>query len=66
MTEPTASGSRSRPLEGFAGAYIATATAAAAVTAATVVSVAALPAAVLASWRRVLPPRRRATSPAAG
>jgi hypothetical protein len=51
--------SRSRPLEGFADAYIATATATATVTAATVLSMAALPAAVLASWRRVLPTRRR-------
>jgi hypothetical protein len=51
--------SRSRPLEGFADAYIATATATATVTAATVLSMAALPAAVLASWRGVLSPRRR-------
>jgi hypothetical protein len=57
MTEPNAS--HSRPLERFADAYIATATATAAVTAATVLSVAALPAAVLASLRRVLTPRRR-------
>jgi hypothetical protein len=57
MTEPNAS--RSRRLERFADAYVATVTATAAVTAATVLSAAALPAAVLASWRRVLSPRRR-------
>ncbi len=56
MTEPNAS--RSRPLERFVDAYIATATGTVAVTAATVLSVAALPAAVLASWRRVSPRRR--------
>jgi len=47
------------PLERLIGVYIATATATAAMTAATVLSVAALSAAVLASWRRALPPRRR-------
>lgn len=51
--------SRSRPRERFVGAYIATTTAMAAVTAATVLSAAALPAAVLARWRKVLPPGRR-------
>ncbi len=58
MTEPNAS-PQPPPLERFVGAYVATATATAAVTAASVLSVAALPAAVLASWRRVLRPRRR-------
>ncbi len=45
--------------ERLAGAYITTTTAVAAVTAATALTVAALPAAVLASWREVLPRRRR-------
>ena len=62
MTEPNAQ----PPLGRFVDAYVTTATATAAVTAATVLTAAALPAAVLASWRRVLPPRRRPTSPAAG
>jgi hypothetical protein len=57
MTEPNAS--HSRPLERFADAYIATATVTAMVTSAAVLSMAALPAAVLASWRRVLSPKRR-------
>jgi hypothetical protein len=65
MTEPDAS-PQPPPLQRFAGAYIATTTAAAAVTAATVLSAAALPAAVLASWRRVLPSRRPPVGPAAG
>lgn len=56
MTEPNA---QSPALERFVGAYIATTTAVAAVTAATVLSAAALPAAVLASWRKVLPPGRQ-------
>jgi hypothetical protein len=47
------------PLERLVGVYIAAATATPAVTAVTVLSVATLPAAVLASWRRALPPRRR-------
>lgn len=65
MTEPDASAPRP-PLERFAAAYIATTTAVAAVTAATVLTAAALPAAVLASWRTVLPSRRRRPGPAAG
>ena len=56
MTEPNG---QPRPLERFVGAYIATTTAVAVVTATTVLSAAVLPAAVLASWRKVLPPRRR-------
>ena len=58
MTEPSAS-PQPPPLERFVGAYIATTTAVTAVTAANVLSAATLPAAVLASWRRVLLPRRR-------
>jgi hypothetical protein len=64
MTELNASRSRNRPLERFADTCIATVTATATVTAATVLSVAALPAAVLASWRRVLSPRRRTSAAA--
>ena len=63
MTEPDAQ----PPLLGrFVDAYVATATATAAVTAATVFTAAALPAAVLASWRKALPPRRRRPAQAAG
>jgi hypothetical protein len=65
VTEPDAS-PQPPPLERFAAASIATATAAAAVTNVTVLSVATLPAAVLASWRRVLPSRRPLTGRAAG
>ena len=46
------------PLERFVDAYIATTTAVAAVTAAPCSARRALPAAVLASWRKVLPPGR--------
>jgi len=65
MTEPDAQ-PQPPPLERFADAYIATTTAVAAITAATVLSAAALPAAVLASWRKALPPRRRRPARAAG
>ena len=58
MTDLNASRIHSRPLERFADTYIAAATATATVTAATVLSAAALPAAVLASWRRLLSSRR--------
>jgi len=58
MTVPDASPQPTRT-ERLAGAYITTATAVAAVTAATALTMAALPAAVLASWREVLPRRRR-------
>jgi len=58
MTVPDASPQPTRT-ERLAGAYITTTTAVAAVTAATALTMAALPAAVLASWREVLPRRRR-------
>ena len=58
MTVPDAS-PQPPAVERLAGAYITTTTAVAAVTAATALTVAALPAAVLASWREVLPRRRR-------
>jgi len=65
MTEPH---TQPQPplVERVVGTYIATTTAAAAVTAATVLSVAALPAAVLASWRKVLPPGDRRPARIAG
>ncbi len=58
MTVPDASPQPTRT-ERLAGAYITTTTAVAAVTAATALTMAALPAAVLASWREVLPRRHR-------
>jgi hypothetical protein len=58
MTVPDAS-PQPTALERAADAAITTTTAVAAVTAVTVLTAAALPAAVLASWREVLPRRRR-------
>jgi len=58
MTAPDAS-PQPPAVERLVGAYITTTTAVAAVAAATALTAATLPAAVLASWREVLPRRRR-------